>query len=114
MIFLYLTIFLTKSQIYTTGLIIFALILFLISLENSLLYKITSYPIYHSIENILLNAYLFSAIALLVTRKLTYCYPYLKNYGDFLLLFSIILSLFFGYIITYLIKKLKNIEYFDK
>ncbi|MBQ8250389.1 MAG: hypothetical protein IJY92_00575 [Alphaproteobacteria bacterium] len=57
----------------------------------------------------LLNAYLLSAMALLLARKLITLYAPLNEKGDVMVVFAVVLSVLFGYLATLLFEKIKNL-----
>ncbi len=90
--------FMEPIWIYLLGLISLCLLLFLLSKKNSLGYHITNRSLPDVFSKYLLGAYLFSSIAFLTMNLVTKTYPFLFFYGSYILLFSFLLSLFYGFI----------------
>ncbi len=73
------------------------------------MHKIVSMPLFQWGKKYLLNAYLLSAIALLLARKLITLYAPLNEKEDVMVIFAVILSVLFGYLATLLFEKIKNL-----
>ena len=100
--------FLSSIEIYIIGLILFSISLFSLSLNNSLLNKLINRDIFHYGEKYLLNAYIFSSIALLSIEQLTKLYPKLIETGDFLIFVCLALSVVFGRVIFFITNNIKR------
>ena len=96
------------SYIYLIGIVNFSILLTSVSFKNSLFYQITSFNFFHNGEQYLLGAYIFSSIALLCVNQLILKYSFLNDYGNTMLLFSVILSILMGYIVFKITHKIQR------
>lgn len=100
--------FLSPSWIYLLGIISICLLLFLLSLQNSLGFQLTNRSLPDVFSKYLLGAYLFSSIAFLTMNLLIKRYPILYFYGSYVLVYSFALSLFYGFICFKISEKIKT------
>lgn len=101
--------FCDKDILYLFGIVCFSILLLTISLECSFLHTITSFKIFHFGEKYLFASYVFSSIALLCAHQCMIKFSEIKIFGNTILFGSILLSVFWGFIVFHCSAKVKKI-----
>ncbi len=99
---------LTHKHFYVNTIPLFGLLLFSLSLEKSVLYKILNIKYFSFGDGFLFGGYIFSAIVLAGMSHFLAQHPSLTNYGDTIYLLVILGSLCCGAVTYYMTKKLKK------